>query len=62
MNLVNYDTPNEQWAEQFSWIPRAGLVWTALPELNVYGTYAQDICILSFNVFFAKIDILTHII
>lgn len=41
VNLVNFETPNEGWAEQFAWIPRVGLVWSALKDLNLYGTYAQ---------------------
>jgi iron complex outermembrane receptor protein len=41
VDLLDNGTADEQWAEQFAWIPRAGLVWTALPDVNLYGTYAQ---------------------
>ncbi len=41
VNLVDYRTPAETWAEQDAWIPRAGLVYTMHPDWNLFASYAQ---------------------
>jgi iron complex outermembrane receptor protein len=41
VNLLGYKASDEKWVEQFAWIPRAGLVWTLNPDINLYGSYSQ---------------------
>jgi iron complex outermembrane recepter protein len=41
VNLLDYREPDEKWVEQYAWIPRVGLVWTVVPDLSLYGSYAQ---------------------
>jgi iron complex outermembrane receptor protein len=41
VDLLNYQKTDEKWVEQFSFIPRFGLVYALNRDINLYGTYTQ---------------------
>lgn len=40
-NILNYRQINQETVTQFAFIPRAGLVYTLSPAVNIYATYGQ---------------------
>ncbi|NJO86873.1 MAG: TonB-dependent receptor, partial [Lewinella sp.] len=40
-DIVNFRLADEETVSQTAWLPRAGLVYTLNPNINLYGTYVQ---------------------
>lgn len=41
IDLEKYRTPNEKRVRQEAFLPRVGVVYSVLPQINVYGTYVE---------------------